>query len=108
MASELLLRGARPLLGGPGLLRSPIAVFAEPDLEEDQEHGTPEADRNQDHGQQLAGQAGDEDGADDTGEDEDPGRAEGQHAHAKGHVLTLHRVPVDSDLRVMAAPEPAA
>jgi hypothetical protein len=61
--------GLGPTLGFPGS----FPVLAQTDLEEYQEHGRAEPDRYQHERQQLSDQSRDEDGAQDSGDHQDPG-----------------------------------
>jgi hypothetical protein len=54
-------------------LPSPLAVLAQADFEEDQQHGAAKPDGHQGDGEHLAGQASDQGGAHRTGHNEQGG-----------------------------------
>jgi hypothetical protein len=54
----------------------PVPVLAQADLEEHEQHGAAEPERQQDERQQLTDQPRDQDGAQRSGDNEDRGRQE--------------------------------
>jgi signal transduction histidine kinase len=67
------------------LLSSALAVFAQTDLEEDQQHRSPETERDQHDRKQLADQAMDHRHTDPTGDRDRRGRSECEDPGARGH-----------------------
>ena len=73
----------------PRLLASPLAVFAEPDLQEDEAGSEHDADADQREREHLAGRAAHDDGRDRAGEDEQRDEAESFDAGAVGDERIL-------------------
>jgi hypothetical protein len=76
------------------LLPGPRAVLAEPDLEEDEDDGSDEPDRQQGGGEDLARRPGYQHGAQYAGDHEHAGRTEGDYAGPRGHCSQAFLKPI--------------
>jgi hypothetical protein len=72
------------------LLPRALAVLAQADFEEHQQHSSTQPGRDQHDREHLTGQPTDEGGARTAGEDEREGRPEREDAYARGHGSKVH------------------
>jgi hypothetical protein len=72
------------------LLPSALAILAQADFEEHQQHGSAQPGRDQHDREHLTRQPTDEGGARTAGEDERESRPEREDAYARGHGSKVH------------------